>query len=311
MANKIGQLACLDNTKNVGFGGCFLDYKQIVGAFLYDQPRTFSAAEIAVLEATLADEASKDSKALRMFPIHNFVAPTDGSEGVVVETFDYGAKAIVRDGDNDWSFQYVDGGNCLQKALRSHNGKRWVLFYDKENKLLGYDKQGLLSAIPLQFFYAEPWKLATGANTAKYMVRFVFLAKYVNEDGNFVKAAFELTEIEGLQDIDILVNSFDQETGVVNVTLQTACGSENVYDLYNAQIVAASFLAYDEDGNVVAISSVAGVAGNKTFNVTLATGDLPDDGIVTLKGAAVSVLVSQSIIGYEIGEVELTVVGSV
>lgn len=310
MANKLGQLACLQNTKNTGFGSCFEDWKQIVGALIYDSPRTFTLDEIAVLQATLAADAAKDNKATRMFPISNFVAPTDGSEAVVIETFDYGAKAVVRDGDNDWSFQYVDGGNCLQKSLRSHNGKRWVLFYDKENKLLGYDKDGLLSAIPLQFFYAAPWKLATGSKTAAYMVQFVFLAKYVNEDGQFVKATFDLSEIEGLQDINILLNSFDQDSGVANVTLQTACGSENVYDLYNGQIVAASFTAYDEDGNAVAISSVAPVAGSKSFNVTLATGDFPDSGNVTLAGAAVSALVSQGIVGYEIGTVDLEVVGS-
>lgn len=310
MANKLGQLSCLENTKNTGFGGCFEDWKQIVGAFLFDNARTFTADEIAALEDSLYDAASNDSKSGRMFPIHSFLAPTDNSEGVVLETFDYGAKAIVRDGDNDWSFQYVDGGNCLNKALRSHNGKRWVLFYDKENKLLGYDKQGKLSAIPLQFFYAQPWKLATGSKTAAYMVQFVFQSKYVNEERQFVKAAFDLSEITGLQDIDVILNSFDQDSGVANVTLQIACGSENIYDMFSGNIVAASFTAYDQDGNVVTVTSVAAVPGVQTFDVTLDTTDFPDDGIVTLQGAAVSVLVGQSIEGFEIGKVELTVVGS-
>lgn len=310
MANKRGQLNCAENTKNVGFGSCFLDWKQIAGALLYDNPRSFTDNEIAALEETLAADAAKDVKASRMFPIHNFVAPTDSSENVVLETFDYGGKAIVRDGDNDWTFQYVDGGNCLQKALRTHNGKRYVLFYDKENKIMGYNKSGLLAAIPLQFFYAHPFRLATGSKTAAYMVQFVFLAKYANEESDFVKADFDPSEIDGLQDIDILVNSWNQDTGVVNATLQISCGAENIYDLYNAQIVAASFTAYDQDGNAVAVSSVAGVAGSKTFNITLAVGDLPDDGTVTLAGVAVSVLVGQGIVGYEIGSAELEVVGS-
>lgn len=310
MANKLGQLSCLENTKNVGFGGCFLDWKQIRGALLYDKPRTFSASEIAALETTLLSDAAADAKSARMFPIHKFVAPTDNSEDVILETFDYGSKAIVRDGDIDWTFQYVDGGGCLSKALRTHNGKRWVLFYDSEFKIMGYDLRGQLSAIPLQFFYASPFKLATGSTTAKYMVRFVFESKYANEESQFIKSSFDPSEIAGLQDIDIILNTWDQDTGVANVTLQIACGAENIYDLFNGQIVAATFTAYDADGNVVDVESVAAVPGSETFDITLDVADLPDDGIVTIEGVAVSVLVGQEIEGYEIGEVEVTVVGS-
>jgi hypothetical protein len=39
-------------------------------------------------------------------------------------------------------------------------------------------------------------------------------------------------------------------------------------------------------------------------------GDFPDSGVVTLSGAAISVLAGQGIEGYEIDSVELTVVGS-
>ncbi len=310
MANKMGQLNCFTNSKNVGFGNCVLDWKQIMGAFIFDGPRSFTAAEVAALEATLQDAAADDIKANRMFPIHNFVAPTDNSEDLVVETFDYGGKAPVRDGDNDWTFRFVDGGACLLNSLRTHNGKRWVLFYDKDNKIMGYNKSGEFSAIPLQFFYAKTFRLATGSTSAVYEVRFVFLSKYSNEESTFVVADFDPSEIEGLEDINIIVNSWNQNTGVLNATLQLACGADNIYDLFSANITTASFTAYDEDGNVVVVSNVAPVAGNKTFNITLTPGDLPDNGIVTLQGAAVSVLVGQNIIGYEIDSVELEVVGS-
>lgn len=310
MSNKRGQLACFTKSKNTGFGSCFLDWKQIVGAFIFDNPRTFTNTEIAALEATLQAQAALDVKANRMFPIHNFVAPTDGSEKVIVETFDYGAKAIVRDGDIDWTFQFVDGGGCLNKAGRTHNGKRWVLFYDKENKLMGYNKSDSFATIPTQFVYFHPFSLATGSKTAAYMVQFVFLAKYANEESDFVKAAFDLSEIEGLQDIDILVNSWNQYSGVANVTLQIACGSENIYDLFHSQIVVASFKATDQDGNTVTISSVTGVAGSKTFNIAFAVNSLPDGGTLTLSGALVSALTAQGIAGYEIGSVDLVTVES-
>lgn len=314
--NKLGQLNCTTNSKNTGFGSCFEDFKQIVGAFIYDSPRTFSDAEIAALLDTLNADAANDVKSKRVFPVHNFVAVTDNSEKVILETFDYGGKAIVRDGDIDWTFQYVDGGNCLQQALRSHNGKRYALFYDKENKLLGYNKKDTvtgaprLSAIPLQFFYAHPWGAASGSKTAAYMVEFVLLAKYINDERAFVKADFDLSEIAGLQDIDIIVNTWNQNTGVANVSLEAACGANNIYDMFSADIVDTLFSASDQDGNAIAVESIQPVPASKTFDVTLTAAQLPDSGTVTFTGGAVSALVAKEIVGYEIGSVDLEVSGS-
>jgi hypothetical protein len=310
MATKRGQLNCSENTKNVGYGSCVLDWKIIKGAFIYDAPRTFTDAEIADLQATLEADASKDSKTGRVFPVHNFIAPTDNSEAVVVETFDYGSKQPVRDGFNDWTFQFADGGACLSNALRTHNGKRYVLFYDKDFKIMGWKKSAGFSTIPQEYIYTSPFKLATGSNVAKYLIQFVFDPKYSNEEADVVKSPFDLSEIVGLQDVEIVVNSFDQDTGVANVTLQTICGADNIFDQYNAQLVGASFTASDEDGNTVAVSTVDPVTGNKTFNIGLNVADFPDSGIVTLKGAAISVLTGQNIIGYEIDSVDLTIAGS-
>lgn len=310
MANKRGQLNCDTDRRNTGFGTCFLNWKIIIGAFLFDSPRVFTDEEIADLQATLDEAATDDIKANRMFPVHNFVGPTDNSEKVITEKFDYGAEAIVRDGNINWSFQFVDGGACLNNAGRTHNGPSNVLFYDADNKLMGWNKTSGLSTIPLQYVYFAPFTLPTGSKTTGYMVMFSFLPKYINEEVGFVKAPFDLAEITGLQDIDILLNSFDQDSGVANLTLQAACGAQNIYDLFSGQIAVGSFTAYDEDGNAVDITSVAPVAGNKTFNVTLNPGQLPDNGTVTLSGAVVSVLVDEGIVGYEIGTIELEVVGS-
>ena len=311
MANKKGQLVCSTNSKNTGFGSCVEEWKQIAGAFLFDNPRTFTDVELAVLQATLLAAANNNSKSARMYPLHNFVGITDSSESVVIETFNYGPKAIVRDGDYDWTFQFTDGGNCLQQAARSHNGKKWILFYDKDYKILGYNKLGSMATIPLQFFYAHPWKPATGANAAQYMIQMVFLPKYINEERAFIKADFDPAEIEGLQDVDIVVNSWDQDTGIANVTLQKACGAENMYDDYGTQIAAtANFTAVDDAGNAVTVEAVAKVPASKTFDITLTLADLPEDGIVTLSGAAVSVLTAANVPGYEIGSAELEVVGS-
>lgn len=310
MSNKVGQLTCSFNSKNTGYGSCVEEWKKIAGALIYDSPRTFSKVEIAALEATLMADALNDTKSLRMFPLHGFVGFTDSSENVVIETYNYGPKAIVRDGDYDWTFQFTDGQNCVQQSLRSHNGKRWVLFYDSAFKILGYNKNELMSTIPLQFMYAHPWKAASGTTAAGYMVQFVFLAKYINEQRAFVQANFDPSEITGLQDVDIVVNSWDQNTGIANINLVTTCGGTNLFDEFKTQLAnVGNFSAVDQDGNVVAITNVQ-LGALKSFDITLDTGDLPDNGTVTLSGAAPSVLAAANIEGYEIGSVDLEVVGS-
>ena len=310
MANILGQLTCSTGTKNTGFGSCFLNWDIIKGAFFFDSKQSFTPAQIAVLQDTLNNAATNDVKSQRMYMVHNFVGPIDNSEKVITEKFDYGAEAIVRDGNINWSFQFVDGGACLNNAGRTHNGASNVLFYDNSNKLIGWLVNGDLATIPMQYIYFTPFTLRTGSKTTGYNVMFSFLPKFVNEEVGFVAATFDLAEITGLQDIDIIVNSFNQNTGVVNVTLQTDCGAQNIYDLFHAQISTATLTAFDADGNTIAVNSVTPVAGNKTFNIGLSVASFPDSGTVTLAGAAVSVLVEELIEGYEIGSAALEIVGS-
>src|ERR1019366_2814185 len=92
MANKIGQLLCAADSKNTGFGTCYEDPKQIIGAFIFDSPVLFTPLQIQALQATMQAQTSVDSKALRMYPLHNFLGITDSSEKVIIESFDYGAK---------------------------------------------------------------------------------------------------------------------------------------------------------------------------------------------------------------------------
>ena len=313
MANKRGQLNCSKNTKNTGYGSCPLDWGLFLGAFIFDSPRVFTDAELADLATTLNAAAVDDVKEQRMFPIHGFLGPTDSSEAVITEKFPYGAEAIVRDGNINWQFQFRDGGACVNNAGRTHNGQAYVLFYDRlkgKNRLIGTYNAAGLQTIPLQYVYFAPFKLNDGSKSTGYFVSFSFFPQYINEEVDFIQADFDLSEIVGLKDVKIIVNSFNQDSGVANVTLQTDCGANNIYDLFQADIDETSFTSYDEDGNVVTIESVAGVAGNKTFDITMTAADFPDSGIVTLSGAAISVLAGQGIEGYEIDSVELTVVGS-
>lgn len=309
--NRLGQLNCSSDRRNTGFGSCVEDWKLIKGAFIYDEKRTFTADEIEALEATLQADAIADDKNDRCYPVHNFVQVTDNTEDVTIQTFDYGGKAIVREGDYDWLAQFTAGGNCLAQSLRTHNGPAYVLFYDKDKKILGTKDGALLSTIPTQFVHTMPWKLATGSTTAMYLIRFVFGSNYINEDRAFVKATFDPSEIVGMQDIEMVLNSFDEVTGVANVTLQTSCGGANVYDQYSTQLAAtARYSAVDQDGNEVTVTAAVAVAASKSFDITLDATDFPSSGTVYLSGKAPSVLAAAGIEGYEIVTLELPIEGS-
>src|SRR5574337_691119 len=72
-----------------------------------------------------------------------------------------------------------------------------------------------------QYVYFAPFKLNDGSKSTGYFVSFSFFPQYINEEVDFIQADFDLSEIVGLKDVKIVVNSFNQNTGVANVTLQT------------------------------------------------------------------------------------------
>ena len=314
MANKLNQIDCITGYKNVGFGTCVFDPKLIKGVLLFPEKRTFTNEELASLETTLRNLAKADSKSARMYPLHNFVAVADSTEDVVIETTDYGAKSVTRDGDYDVTFKYFDGALCLSTALATFNGPTPFLMYDKNGVIIGSKSNGKLSTIAPHFFHALPWRFATGANAANYQVRLSFTPEQINQYIGYVKAGFDITDIEGLKDVEIEVNSYNEGTGVANVTLQTLCNKTNLANNLATELAdEALYVATNkETGEEIAITTVTAGAG-KTFNVTINTGDAnypAAGGVIVLNLAAVSVLEAAGIEGYEGVEVEIELAAS-
>lgn len=292
-----------------------MDWKIIAGAFIWDQPKTFSAAELANLQLTLQNLAWSDTAANRMYPVGNFLNPQDNSEDPVIQTFSDGAKAKVRDGVMDWKFDFTAGGFPLLQAYRTHNGNNTVyaIFYDKNNNILAYNNGGNAAAIPQQIFDAETWKMNTGQATAVYRTHFVFSPSYGVDNAEYFNAGFDLSQIVGLQDIKVIVNGFNQATGMANLTLLTENGGSNLYDLYLADIVAAIFQATNANtGGDISITTVTPLAGNKTFNVQLNHADIdwPSDGNVILSFKPPSVLATNGLVGFAGEQVYLEVTSS-
>lgn len=309
------QVDCAGSRRNTGFGGCPVDWKLISGCFLYDSPVSFSEAQIADLQNTLQTQAFQDSKTGRCYPIHNFLNPVEATDKSTIQTFSDGSKAKVRDGVFDWSFQITAGAFCLYQAARTHigNNTAYALLYDKERKILGYNNNGELSAIPLMIFDVPLWNMNTGSETAKYMLNFVFDSTYGSDNADYTKASFPLTNVLGLQDVKLLINGWNHTTGVAGVSVITECGGSNLFAQYSAQLLAALWVAQNAaTGATIPILSVTPIPGSNTFNVALNTGsaNYPTNNAITLSLAAPSVLSAGGIIGYESEQATMTVVSS-
>lgn len=305
--SKLNQLVCANNVANVGFGSCFLDMEQIVGAFIVPNGFSLSAADLADLQTALIADTKVAVKLNRVFPLHNFVQMTSNTEDKTVQSFNYGGKKVVREGDYDLTFEFTEGGLCLLKALRSFNSNGvWsVIFYDSKFRIFGTtgSTEGSLYGIPLKMLWANPWTPNDGTKTAMYAVQMVFEPRYINEDLAYAEADSYITDILGLQDIIITKNSWNEATGVANISVYSRCGT-NLYEVFPTELALAAVYtaANGVTGAAITVSSVAAVAATKTFNVTVDTAD-PDfpagtQGVV-LDLAAIAVLEANGIEGYE------------
>lgn len=279
---KLNELVCATNLKNTGFGSCVIDPGKIMGAIRVPKDKVFTQTELDALRATLDAARLAASKSNRIFPIHNFRAVTDNSEDTVYQTLGYGAQVPIRDGNYRWTFQYTDGALCLSLGLRSHNfqSTSW-LFYDDKNLILGWRKLDAtgaaygLAGIPATF-HANKWKVNDGANVAAYTVYFDMDPQYLNDYLGFVQADFAVSEITGLQNIN-LVQSGASAAGVIKLLAKTGCDGSNLYDLYSTELAAAAaWTAINmSTGAAITISTVAADPNIKGFTITLDNTD-PD-----------------------------------
>lgn len=306
----LNQLNCINEAGNTGVGACSLDFKKIVGAILTPKGYTIPVADMATsasLLAKLQADALATNKADRIYPISGFVNAEDNSTGLQKQTFNYGPEAPVRDGINNWVFQFVKGGLTLLAKLRLFNKSTAYdfLFFDDENRIMGtigtdLDGAQVMKAIPSMYFWAHQWKANTGQAVSEYKIEFSFLPQYINE--YVASAALEVdipTNVVGLQDVTL--------TGLPDVTagsydVVAVAGGANLGDLYETELADEALWVAKNFATGAAIT-ITGVTYNsaKGFVLALDTADpdYPASGFVTINLAAPSVLAAAGIVGYE------------
>lgn len=309
MAN-LNELSCLTTAGNTGVGSCFLDFKNIVGAIL--APKGYEldlSANSGDVQTTLAAACLNASKALRLYPVFDFEQTTDSSEQATVQTMNTGSKHVVREGFNDWQFQYVAGGLSLHQSLRKFNGNAWDFFFvDADNKILGVEGSDTdhIKAIPSTggYFWATPWKVNDGSKIAEYMLQFVFNVKYSNDLVKFVKCDFDIpSTIYGCEDVT-LTGVADETSGTYNITAKTSSVGTNLGDVVGSTLASASLwvATNSETGAGVDITSVSYDSTNKYYQIACDTSDTDYPGTgqhIKIDLAAPSVLDAAGVEGYE------------
>lgn len=305
---EVNSLECLIGAGNTGIGTCTLDFRNIIGAFLTPKGYELTKTQVAALQASLIAAAQADAAGDRIYPIMNFVANTDASESLTVQSTNYGFKFPVREGVNDWSFQYVQGGLCLHKELRKSNGANHdFLFVDADMKIMGTtgSADGYIKAIPNVYFWAHPWKANDGTKVSEYLLQFVFPPRYINEFVSFVKADFDIpSTVLGLKTVKLTNPSANATPGSYNVKANEGCVGDSLFDLYDDELaVVGMWTAKDKvTGNPITIT---GVTKNTSFGgwvIAVNTAD-PDyvgsGGGIEFNLAAPSVLADGGVEGYE------------
>lgn len=304
----IDKLDCLNTSGNTGVGSCFFDPKNIVGAILAPKGYEF---DVTTPQATLIAATHNASPSNRLYPLWDFETTTDSSEDKTIQTMGTGAKHVVREGFNDWKFQYVSGGLSLLLEARLFNGPSWDFYFvDADNNIIGVagSSETKLKAIPSTggFFWAAPWKLNDASKITEYMLQFVFNTRYANTKGltKFVAAGFDVPSIiKGLQNV-VLTGAAASTPGSYNITALTEATQTNMGDIYPTELAAAGMWVAKNftTGVAIPIDAVTYDNDNNVFVVALDTTDTnyPTTGdFLTINLAAPTVLQAAGIDGYE------------
>lgn len=222
----LGAISCLSSVRNTGVPQCFCDPKFLSGALLVPKGTTLTTTSLAAFTTALTASLYVAAKTARTFPVYGFETPKFSTEQKVVQSMATGQKHVVREGYNDWSFQFVNGGLSLLQALRTFNGSNWDFFFIDADplgqKIFGINgtAPNTLKAIPSDggFFWASPWNPNDGSKVAEYDIQFVFNTKYANDTVNFVQMAptFDFpTSMPALNDVVVTASA------TVNATVKS------------------------------------------------------------------------------------------
>lgn len=290
---------CATNYGNTGFGDCFLEPGKIKGSFQVPSSLLITLDDLPDLQALLTEKVSAPI-GQRIFPYHGFISNTDNTEDPTINTTDYGDKMFIRDGFYDFTFRYTNGGVMAHQEFQKNEGtNKYFLFYDDNGNIFGYKKSGGLAGIKNTLFKVNPWRFASGSDTAQYTMRHIIDPIYMNK-GNlgFIHTdSFNFFDILGIEELAIQFISL--AGSAAKVKLVTKISGVDMYEAYSTEFASpTAWEAVDEQGNTINISNVTLDSTNQAWNVFMTTGFASADKVF-LRTADADVLDGLGITGFE------------
>lgn len=301
----LNTIVCVAAGGNTGIPNCAFTFKNLKGGFLVPPGFELTEAQLAssaTVMAALIAAVNNDNPLERIYPLPETVTFTDATEDAVTQTLGYGAPVIVRDGKYNFTQQFIKGGNCVNKALQKFNegNYRWMGF-DAAGVLIGTKVGATLKGVPLDYFYAQPFRFNDGSNVAIFAYRLSFDPIYINQNVGFVPLDYtELAALNGLQNVNISLAAA-RAANVIKVRLTSGCDGTNLFDLYETELADVTNFVVTEAGANITITSVVADTNLKAFTITLDAAD-PDytvGGPFIVNLAATSVLAGNGVVGYE------------
>lgn len=264
MATLLNDPGCAAVGGNTGTPGCAFFPDQIVGAILIDEDKVFSNANLDTFVST-CQTLMISGAATRIYPIFRFDAVTDNTEDISIKTLGYGGKQVTKEGKRDYTFEMVQGGFCHNYQLRKFNKdkSKKVLLVDAKNIVYGVKaSETTLRGFTLDFIHTYDWKLNTGEEAAKFMIRMAFAkTEEFNEDLGYFDAGEDLeTALKGILDVELYDLGAGSATKKHVVGIRTVCDKVSLYDAYSAVIVTEFASVFTATKSGAAANPVACVA---------------------------------------------------
>jgi hypothetical protein len=260
MATLLNDPGCATYGGNTGTPGCAFYPDQIVGAILIPEEKEFSNSDLDTFIAT-CQTLMLSAPATRIYPIFRFDAITDNTEDISIKTLGYGGKQVTKEGKRDYTFEMYQGGFCHNAQLRKFNNdkSKKVLLIDAKNIVYGVRTAADgLKGFSLDFFHAYDWKVNTGEEASKFMVRFAFAkVREFNEDLGYFDAGQDVEDaLKGILDVELVDLGSRTTTKEHTIGIRTVCDKVNLYDAYSTLI--------DTNFATVFTATKAGVTANPT-----------------------------------------------
>lgn len=262
---------------NTGTGSCVLRIGRIIAAISIPHGAEIDVSgDLASIKALITAAILNNDPLARWYPIPNLVPQADNSEDLSIQTYPDGTKIVTGEGDYDWTFDLLEGANCLASRLRKHNAmEEDILLVDENLQLLGQNgsTDAMLAGFNPNILYALAPIPSQGIDSVTaYRWRLAFKKAQLADNLAWVSFGTDnyIRTIRGIQDV-ALSQGAARVDNVVTIKASTACGSVDMYDSYSAALakVTAWKVVRTSTGNVIDITGVAANANVKGWDITV------------------------------------------